>query len=223
MNRLALTALPLLAVATLAGGCQNRLHDENLSLFEENRALRTELERVQGGSVDGQTVIDLQNQLAQSQAEADSLRMQLDAQPASDSMQMMEVPDIAGTDTSFDPDTGELTVAVAGDVLFGSGRSDLKESSLQTLDNVVAALQNDYAGNPVRVEGHTDADPVTKTVGLYTDNFGLASARALTVMRYLKDQGIDPARLSAAAYGEHQPRSDDKADNRRVEIVVLTR
>ena len=215
MTRTAL-ATAALSAAVLAGGCQNRLHDENQALYDENRKLRDQFEL---GTADDGRAADLESQLTAAEAENRRLREEAAAVPAVDFI----MPEVEGAETSFDQVSGELTMSVAGDVLFGSGRSDLKDSAKQTLDNVAQVLQDEYANRPVRVEGHTDADPVTKTKKVYTDNFGLASARALAVTRYLQDQGVDPSRLSSSAYGEYQPRGADKAQNRRVEIVVVTR
>lgn len=208
-----------LVAATLAGGCQNRLHDENLALYEENTKLRQQNAQLQGGSVDGQQVIDLQEQLQAARDENEALRQQLAGQTAGSE----PLNAIAGMETEMNPVTGEMTVRVPGDVLFDSGRSDLKNSAKATLDEIARVLESDYAGMPVRVEGHTDSDPVTKTKAQFTDNFGLSAARALTVMRYLESQGVDTGRLSAVGHGANTPRGGDKAGDRRVEIVVVTR
>ena len=44
--------------------------------------------------------------------------------------------------------------------------------------------------------------------------------------RYLQEQGIDPAHLSAIAYGEYKPVAgndtpEGKAKNRRIEIILV--
>jgi len=48
------------------------------------------------------------------------------------------------------------------------------------------------------------------------------------VARYLQRLGVDPALLSAAAYGEYRPVSENdtpegRAKNRRIEIVLVPR
>ncbi|MCA9566068.1 MAG: OmpA family protein, partial [Myxococcales bacterium] len=60
----------------------------------------------------------------------------------------------------------------------------------------------------------------------FPSNWELSSARALAVVHLLVENGVNPERLSAAGYGEYQPRaSNDSADsrslNRRIEIVML--
>ena len=56
--------------------------------------------------------------------------------------------------------------------------------------------------------------------------------RALSVVRFLIDQGIDPQRLSATGYGEFQPLQNLDTDlsqeqknskNRRIELILTQR
>jgi len=60
----------------------------------------------------------------------------------------------------------------------------------------------------------------------FASNWELSTARATGVVAYLLRQGVQPERLSAAGYGEFHPREpndsdDDRARNRRVDVVVL--
>ncbi|HEX9023817.1 MAG TPA: OmpA family protein, partial [Geobacteraceae bacterium] len=62
----------------------------------------------------------------------------------------------------------------------------------------------------------------------YPTNWELSAARAINVTRYLQQQGIDPALLSAVAYGEYRPvagndTEEGKAKNRRIEIILVPR
>lgn len=109
-------------------------------------------------------------------------------------------------------------VLTLGDVLFDSGRSDLKSGALRTLDQLAAFLQ----GNPERsaiIEGHTDA------VGSTAFNQTLSEQRALAVKRALAERGIADARIGAVGFGPSKPVvSNDTAagrqQNRRVEIIL---
>ncbi len=115
-----------------------------------------------------------------------------------------------------------LSIAIAtDDVLFSSGSARFGAEG----EAIVAALAPVIAGftNQVLVEGHTDAVPLNR--GGY-DNWNLSTDRALAVLKLLAGLGIDPERLAATGYGEHQPRSDNltvegRADNRRVELVIV--
>jgi OOP family OmpA-OmpF porin len=74
----------------------------------------------------------------------------------------------------------------------------------------------------VEVAGHTDS------TGSETYNQGLSERRANSVKDYLTSQGVTATRLSAKGYGEAQPvasndTKEGRAENRRVELIVLDR
>ncbi len=116
-----------------------------------------------------------------------------------------------------------VTISLSGNVLFDSGRADLKPAGLDLLDALADRFQD--MPNELRVEGHTDNIPIETS--LYPSNWELSSARATTVGRYLVEQdGIAPGRVIAAGYGENRPVApndmrEGRARNRRVDIVVL--
>lgn len=95
------------------------------------------------------------------------------------------------------------------------------ESVLETLADSLKDVQT-----PVRVEGHTDSTPISNS--RYPSNWELSTARASSILARLIENGISPERLSAAGYGGFQPAADNataegRAQNRRVDIVVLNR
>jgi chemotaxis protein MotB len=116
-----------------------------------------------------------------------------------------------------------IVISLAGNLLFDSGKSDLKPQGLVLLDSVAERLKT--MTNEIRIEGHTDNVPIATP--LYPSNWELSSARAITVGRYLSENdGISPTRLAAAGYGEFRPVApndtrDGRARNRRVDLVIL--
>ena len=78
-----------------------------------------------------------------------------------------------------------------------------------------------FGGKQIRVEGHTDSDPIK--VSRWKSNQELSVARADAVKKYLVSKGVDANEVSVAGFGSDRPKSSDKAQNRRVEIVVVTR
>jgi len=72
----------------------------------------------------------------------------------------------------------------------------------------------------VRIEGHTDA------VGTHEYNLDLSQRRVLSVMRFLVEQGVEPARLEAIGHGKTRPIADNTTDegrarNRRVDFIIV--
>ncbi len=112
-------------------------------------------------------------------------------------------------------------------VLFDSGSAELKSSSKELLIYLSQfLLEPEFESKFVRVEGHTDTDPLRPN-SRYETNWELSVARASNVVRYLIEEiNLEPRRFSASGYGEYHPVEDndtaeDKAKNRRVDIVIL--
>ncbi|WP_425089559.1 peptidoglycan -binding protein [Stappia sp.] len=119
------------------------------------------------------------------------------------------------------------------EVLFSSGEDTINpagEAELKKLADAVKELavqMPDEINWVLRVDGHTDARPLSGT-GRFRNNWELSAARAISVVRYLIDQGVDPERLVAAGFGEFQPleEGDDPealARNRRIELKLTER
>jgi chemotaxis protein MotB len=120
-------------------------------------------------------------------------------------------------------DRGRMVIQLPQDILFQSGSATIGADGSQTLGEVAAVLA-DLADRTFQVEGHTDNVPIS--TARFPSNWELSSARALSVVRLLVQNGVPPANLSGAGYGEFQPKaSNDTPDsrrlNRRIEIVML--
>ncbi len=118
------------------------------------------------------------------------------------------------------------------EVLFGSGSADLGEEGQeqlaklgQTLTTIASEIPDDIDW-VMRVDGHTDKVPIRNLK--FASNWELSSARAISVVKFLIDQGVPPNRLVAAGFGEYQPldnRDDEIAyrRNRRIEFKITER
>jgi len=121
-----------------------------------------------------------------------------------------------------------LTVEIAEQLFFDSGRAALKESGKAVLKRVGEALKG-YEDKIIRVVGHTDNVPITKGLqAQFPSNWELSVARATTVVRFLESAGVPPERLTASGRAEYSPvASNDDADgrrkNRRIEITLVDR
>lgn len=118
---------------------------------------------------------------------------------------------------------GRMTVKMKDKILFASGSAMVGKEGQAALDKVASALK-DVKGKIIRVEGHTDNDPVDPK-GNFPTNWHLSLARALAVVQHLQQAGVDPGMLSAAGYGEFHPIAANdspahKSQNRRIEIVL---
>jgi chemotaxis protein MotB len=118
------------------------------------------------------------------------------------------------------------------DVLFDTGSSALRPEATFQLDKLAAALRELEGQIPadigwvMRIDGHTDIRPIATIE--FPSNWELSSARAISVVRYLMDQGVPANRLVAAGFGEFQPIEAGENEqalsrNRRIELKITER
>ncbi|CAK0755473.1 chemotaxis protein MotB [Azospirillaceae bacterium] len=113
------------------------------------------------------------------------------------------------------------------EVLFPSGSATLEEAGKLRLAQLAQTLASLTPTIPteinwiLRVDGHTDARRIA--TAQFRSNWELSSARAISVVRFLIEQGIPSERLAAAGFGEFQPLDSGVSEevfarNRRIEI-----
>ena len=110
-------------------------------------------------------------------------------------------------------------VLTLGNVLFETGRADLKGGGKDNLNKLVNFM-NQYQDRNIIIEGHTD------NVGSNSNNLALSDRRAESVRSYMLQQGVGGQRMTSHGMGESQPiASNDtetgRQENRRVEIIIL--
>jgi chemotaxis protein MotB len=119
---------------------------------------------------------------------------------------------------------GRMIVELPATVLFASGSAELSDEGRKSIEDVAKILRA-VPGKRFIVGGHTDDVPVGKNQAGFTSNWALSAARAVTVTETLVKEGIRPARLVAAGFGEHDPiaknnNAKGRQKNRRIEIVL---
>ncbi len=135
---------------------------------------------------------------------------------------------LSGTGASVRIKEGKISVMLPSSILFNSGQTKLKKAAKNSLKKVCNVLKKDFPNATIRIEGHTDSDPLKRTKNVYKSNWELSALRASNVLHYLVDScRLDPKKLYIAGFGKHQPVASNKSKggkkkNRRVEIVILT-
>lgn len=116
----------------------------------------------------------------------------------------------------------DTVINLPSDVFFASGSSTLSPAGEKTMVKIGAYIRKNHSGGLIRVEGHSDSDPIRKTKGKYHCNYELSFERAHAVVHYLVEKGhVDSHRFVCEAFADNQPQSpNDKSKNRRVEIVI---
>ncbi len=116
-----------------------------------------------------------------------------------------------------------VMITINGALLFESGKAQLTDEARDIVDNLAKILE-DYDGNIIEVEGHTDNVPMSS--GTYENNDVLSMYRALYVAEEIRSvTDLNPAYIKSAGRGEYVPIADNstaegRARNRRVEIKI---
>ncbi|MCA9322848.1 MAG: OmpA family protein [Planctomycetes bacterium] len=202
------------AASTEVGNLDDALRkskQQNESLRSENERLTNELELVR---------LDLERarNSGASEAEVAALRSQLDSLRSKfsnidDGIKVRQVK-------------GGTALSVEGRLLFEQGKDEITPRGAELLQKIADRIRT--TNYMIRVEGHTDNQPVRATAAKYPmGNLQLAGSRSLKVAHFLIEKGgLTRERVSYAGYGAEKPVADNGTDegrsqNRRVEIVVL--
>ncbi|MBN2584316.1 MAG: OmpA family protein [Planctomycetes bacterium] len=216
----------VLAVAALALLAAGMTGCEEQQLKAQIVDLRVQLRNAEAENANlGAKLTDVEAKSAQYEAEAVAARA--DADKARQELAMAKGASKGGDDNAAPPPpkpVAEQIFTLADP--FMSGKAVLKPTATAELGRIAEAIKRDYPGRMIRVEGHTDGDPIKKSG--WKDNWELSCERAATVVRQLVASGVSAENVCVAGYGEHQPVADNKtaagkSKNRRVEIVVTSR
>jgi len=117
---------------------------------------------------------------------------------------------------------GRMILELPNDVLFDSGKTEIKDVGKKTLVQIAEVLRT-MPDRKFQVAGHTDN--VKIQTARFPSNWELSTARAVEVLKLLVESGMDPKNVSAAGYGEFAPVApndapDGRAKNRRIEIAL---
>ncbi len=185
------------------GGKNNELTNAKL----QNANLRGQLDRANRDVEDlEQDKEALEADLDQATADNNELERQLASKPSPG-------PASAGT----------RKITVPGSVLFKAGSATLTTAGKRELGTVAGSIRSRYPGQHISVEGHTDSSPLRKTLDTWKTNMWLSANRANAVANHLISQGIAENLVSVRGWGAGMPTGRGANQDRRVEIVILSR
>ncbi|MDR3578361.1 MAG: OmpA family protein [Oryzomonas sp.] len=220
----------------------DKLKADAAGLVKENQALakdKSELEQVLKAKSDtlSKNISELRQKVADLQEENRKLGDEIAALQKAKEEKVKEVSstyehlldnmksEIAQGQVTISELKGKLTVNMEAAILFDSAKADVKPDGIAILLKMVPTLK-EVKDKSIRIEGHTDNIPIRSAQ--FPSNWELSAARAINVAKYLQQQGLDPANLSAAAFSEFKPVADNatkegRAKNRRIEITLVAR
>jgi chemotaxis protein MotB len=117
---------------------------------------------------------------------------------------------------------GRMVLQLPNDVLFDTGKTELKPGGRATLKKIADVLATLHERH-FQIAGHTDDKPIS--TARFPSNWELSTQRAVEVVHYLVAQGVKQDALSAAGYADVDPvapnsTTEGRAKNRRTEITV---
>jgi chemotaxis protein MotB len=118
---------------------------------------------------------------------------------------------------------GQMTLKMPSSVLFPSAGAELSDGGKDTLAKVTKLLLP-LKDRHFVVAGHTDNVPIANDQ--FANNWFLSTARAVTVVQFMVDQGFPADQLAAAGYADKDPIASNKSRNgrqrnRRIEILIV--
>lgn len=121
---------------------------------------------------------------------------------------------------------GKITLRVPGDVLFAPGQVELDPRGRKVIGTLKDFLVKSVDQH-IAIRGFTDDIPPSRN-SRFKDNWEISSLRAVYVLRYLMELGLDQKRLTATGLADLEPlypnnSAENRARNRRVEIVLEKR
>ena len=135
-------------------------------------------------------------------------------------------PDVKSSRITITSDERGLIITLLSDNFFEEGSAELNISETRdTLLRLADFFNSDeLKGRRFRIEGHTDN--VIANSENYPSNWELSAERAINVLHYLADYGVNENSFSVAGYADTRPKfSNDtpegRAYNRRVDIIIL--
>ena len=215
---LAILLAVLCATLLIRIGDQRRRDKDNLARARDEAAeFRGAYFKEQG------TLADVDKERAAQAATLQQLATHVAQKAAADLDQQKLMEDLrkklAAAEGDVSSSGAVVTVHLESEVLFASGEAELSKQGKEVLARVGDVLKP-LKDKQILVGGHTDDAPIH--TARFPSNWELSTARAVNVVHFLADTvGVEPSKLTAAGYSQYHPRSSERAQNRRIEILLI--
>ncbi len=119
-----------------------------------------------------------------------------------------------------------IKITMANDILFPEGGWKIHRGGRETIDKIIVVLKG-RKGLAIEVYGFTDNSPIGPMLRRqFSTNQELSLARAVDVVTYMEQKGINRDLISATGYGDERPISPNdtpagRRKNQRVEIIIF--
>jgi len=206
-------------VAIARAQAERRLAEDNVKSLSEQRGeirldARTREAELAKAQAEAAAAAAMQQQQAALAAQSEAEKAKAEAEKAK-----AEAEDLKRQMTELQAKaTDRGMVMTLGDVLFATGKAELKAGAMERL-NKLASFMLKYPDRAVVIEGHTDS------VGSAALNQALSERRADAVKAYLISQSVPAASVTTIGKGKDVPVADNatasgRQQNRRVEVII---
>jgi chemotaxis protein MotB len=229
MKRMMIGITASIMLVALSGcAALKECRQENLTLkstidqmTQENEKLAAESRACQDSLQAKQKELDLRKQELKSKEQAVQ-----EQSSAFKQMQSAMKAELASQQVAIKELEGKLTLSMVESILFDSGKADVKTDGQEALKKVAEVLKG-TVDQDIVVAGYTDNVPIKGLLAqTFPTNWELSAARAISVVKILEADGVDPKLLSATGYSEFRPVAENdtpegRAKNRRMEIILM--
>ena len=206
-------------VAIARAQAERRLAEDNVKSLGDQRNeirldARTREAEIAKAQAEAAGASAMQQQQAALAAQSDAERAKAEAEKAK-----AEAEDLKRQMTELEAKaTDRGMVMTLGDVLFATGKADLKPGAMERLSKL-AGFMLKYPDRAVVIEGHTDS------VGSAASNQTLSERRSDAVKAYLISQSVPASSVTTIGKGKDVPVAENttatgRQQNRRVEIII---
>ncbi|MBN2652338.1 MAG: flagellar motor protein MotB [Spirochaetales bacterium] len=134
-------------------------------------------------------------------------------------------PEIQAKKIKVENNERGIVISLSGKHFFKPGSAMVEIEDTKDILNKVATLLSSLPDRKFRIEGHTDSTPVARG-GIWESNWELSTARAVNVLQYLIEYGVNEKDFYVCGYADTMPSvlevtEEDRQINRRVDIVIL--
>ncbi|MCX6073139.1 MAG: OmpA family protein [Campylobacterales bacterium] len=190
------------------------LKQKKMALQKEFDLLQNNLMVAQSGLKSSQSQLEVLKQIKDETEKRNKIYAHFIAQ-----LQKM----IDGGQLTVSIEKGRMVINLPENVLYATGSATINQKGQEALKEI-AKLLSEFSERRFQIEGHTDNVPIQSS--RYPSNWELSTARALSVVHLMRKNGVASQNISAAGFGEFQPRADNATKegrtlNRRIEIIML--
>ncbi len=218
----------IILVAFSVSGCCGKLKKANLNLTNEVAQLQQDKDSCNKALDAAKNDIAAKDKaLAAKAKEIQTKEVQVKQQSAAFAqMQDAMKAELASKEVTLKELEGKLTLTMVEAILFDSGRADVKKEGKEALKKVAGVLK-EVKDQDVVIAGYTDNVQMSASLAKkFATNWELSAARAISVVKLLQADGVDPALLCASGFSEYRPVADNatpegRAKNRRMEIILM--